>query len=316
MKSAFIAARALLFATAFMWLWFWVIVRVQPLSGPWDGALPVWISAPGVVLAALGAVGIVICIALFVVRGRGTPAIFDAPRRFVSVGPYRHVRNPMYLSALATFYGVGMYLRSFAVLAFAVAWFLLVHGFVLLIEEPDLRRRFGASYDDYCRKVPRWLPRVFAMLSLVCLVVAPIHAQTPPDFTGTWTLNVLRSDYGPFAAPERRTDVIEHRNASLRLTRREVPSGGQERTGEWSCSTERIECTNTIGGTELKSIAHWEGPVLVVDTKTTYQGQEAFLEDRWQLSSDRRVLTITRHAVSPQGTADQTFVLESAGRGQ
>ena len=99
------------------------------------------------------------CLFLFVSKGRGTPALFDAPRRFVAVGPYRHVRNPMYLSALATFAGYGFYVRSLAVLAFAAAWFLMIHLVVVLIEEPGLRRRFDGPYADYCAHVPRWLPR-------------------------------------------------------------------------------------------------------------------------------------------------------------
>ena len=93
-------------------------------------------------------------------RGRGTPAIFDAPRRFVAVGPYKYVRNPMYLSAIATFLGFGLYARSLAVLAFAGAWFLMIHLFVVFIEEPGLRRRFGGTYDAYVYRVRRWMPVV------------------------------------------------------------------------------------------------------------------------------------------------------------
>ena len=162
MTSAFIAARAVVFAALFMGGWFWVVLRLQPLSRDWDGAFPVWLAAPGVGLGLAGALGVVVCIGLFVVRGRGTPAIFDAPRRFVAVGPYRYVRNPMYLSAIATFCGFALYARSFAVLAFAAGWFLLIHAFVLVVEEPGLRLRFGRTYEQYCDRVPRWLPRAAA----------------------------------------------------------------------------------------------------------------------------------------------------------
>lgn len=311
MMSAFIAVRALVFATAFMGAWFWVILRLRPLSREWDAVLPVWIAAPGVALGLAGALGIVLCIALFVVRGRGTPAIFDAPRRFVAVGPYRHVRNPMYLSAIATFCGFGLYTRSLAVLAFAAAWFLMIHAVVLFIEEPGLRRRFGGTYAEYCRRVPRWMPRAAAALALAMFAATPTGAQSVrPDFSGTWTLNVARSDYGPFPPPARRIDVVEHREATLKVTRRDVSDSGEERAGQWACTTERVECTNTIGGTEMRSTIRWEESALVVETKTTFQGQEAFIQDRWTLSPDRRTLTISRHAVSPQGSADQRFVLE------
>jgi protein-S-isoprenylcysteine O-methyltransferase Ste14 len=311
MSSAFVAARAMIFAAAFMGGWFWVILRLQPLSREWDAALPLWTTAPGLLLALVGSIGIVVCVALFVVRGRGTPAIFDAPRKFVAVGPYRLARNPMYLSAFATFGGYGLYVRSLAVLAFAAAWFLLAHFFVLFVEEPGLRRRFGSTYDQYCARVPRWMPRTAAALLAAAFIVAPTHGQAArPDLTGTWTLSVGRSDYGPFLPPIRRTDVIEHRDATLKVARREVMSTGDHRAGEWACSTDGIECTNTIGGTEMKSTAHWEETTLVVETKTTYRGQEASLEDRWTLSPDRHTLTIHRSATSPQGTAEQTFVLE------
>lgn len=148
-------------------------------------------------------------------------------------------------------------------------------------------------------------------LSLAVSLAAPAAAQAArPDFTGSWTLNLARSDYGPFPAPAGRTDVIDHRGTNLEVTRRETGSSGEERTGKWTCTTDRVECTNTLGGNQLKTIVHWEDATLVVATKTMFQGQEAFIEDRWTLSPDRRTLTIARHAVSPQGTADQTFVLE------
>jgi len=148
-------------------------------------------------------------------------------------------------------------------------------------------------------------------VSLALLAVWPASAQpAQPDFSGTWSLNVTRSDYGPFPPPARRTDVIDHRGTSLEVTRRETGGSGEERTGKWTCTTERVECTNTLGGNQSKTTVHWEDATLVVATKTMFQGQEAFIEDRWTLSPDRRTLTIARHAVSPQGTADQRFVLE------
>ena len=169
MESAFIAARAAILAFLFMGGWFWLVLRLQPLSRGWDAALPPWIAAPGIALGLAGALGIAVCVALFAVRGRGTPALFDAPRCFVAVGPYRYVRNPMYLSALATFAGFGLYVRSLAVLAFAAAWFLMIHAVVLMVEEPGLRRRFGRTYADYCDRVPRWMPRASAALALALL---------------------------------------------------------------------------------------------------------------------------------------------------
>jgi protein-S-isoprenylcysteine O-methyltransferase Ste14 len=162
MVLAFAAARALVFSAAFIGGWVWVVLQLQPLTRDWDAVLPAWLAAPGLVLGLTGSLGMLMCIALFVVRGRGTPAIFDAPRKFVAVGPYRYVRNPMYLSALMTVAGYGLFVRSLAVLGFAGAWFVLAHAFVLVIEEPGLRGRFGQIYAGYCERVPRWIPRAAA----------------------------------------------------------------------------------------------------------------------------------------------------------
>jgi hypothetical protein len=152
-----------------------------------------------------------------------------------------------------------------------------------------------------------------ATLSLAVSIGVPATAQPArPDFTGTWTLNLSRSDYGPFPAPARRIDVIDHRGPTLEVTRRETNSRGEERTGRWACTTDRLECTNTLGGNPLKTSVHWDGATLIGETKTIFQGQEAFIEDRWTLSADGRTLTIARHAVSPQGAVDQMFVFERA----
>ena len=76
----------------------------------------------------------------------------------MAVGPYRYVRNPMYLGAAAILVGVGLMLRSPA--AAGVAFFLLAlaHAFVMLYEEPNLETRFGESYRRYKGSVNRWLP--------------------------------------------------------------------------------------------------------------------------------------------------------------
>jgi protein-S-isoprenylcysteine O-methyltransferase Ste14 len=95
----------------------------------------------------------------FVRSGRGTPAPFDAPRKFVASGPYRVVRNPMYIGGLTVLAGFALYLRSPAVLIFSAVWILFADAFVMLYEEPTLARKFGQEYEAYRRVVPRWFPR-------------------------------------------------------------------------------------------------------------------------------------------------------------
>jgi protein-S-isoprenylcysteine O-methyltransferase Ste14 len=288
-----------------------VIERVRPLSEPWDALLPAWLAVPGVLLAVCGAAGVLVCIGLFVVHGRGTPALFDAPRRFVALGPYRWVRNPMYVSALALFLGCGLYWRSLAVLAFSAAWFVLFHIVVIGIEEPGLAVRFGETYDEYRRRVPRWIPGTGGAVAVVLLMaVTPVLAQTvKPDFSGTWVLDPARSSYGPFPAPDKRIDVVEHREPDIKVIRRDVV-GGEERTGEWLCGVGKAECTNAIRGTRMTSRVEWEDVALLVRSQTDFQGQPASIVDRWTLSPDRRTLTIVRQASSPAGAITQTFVFD------
>ncbi len=98
------------------------------------------------------------CIWLFASVGRGTPLPLDAPRRFVAVGPYRWVRNPIYISALLVVIGEAWLFLSLPLLLYSAAMAICFHLFVIAYEEPTLRRRFGESYEHYCRTVNRWTP--------------------------------------------------------------------------------------------------------------------------------------------------------------
>jgi protein-S-isoprenylcysteine O-methyltransferase Ste14 len=93
-------------------------------------------------------------------EGRGTPAVFDPPKKFVPHGPYRVVRNPMYIGGVSMLLGWGLYLTSVAMTLFALVAFLIIHIFVLCAEEPGLRKRFGREYENYCHAVPRWIPHL------------------------------------------------------------------------------------------------------------------------------------------------------------
>ena len=114
----------------------------------------------GMVVTALGATLALSCILTFVFIGRGTPAPFDPPRRLVARGPYRHVRNPMYLGAGLALTGAALFYETSALWAYAGGFLLVTHLFVVLYEEPTLRQTFGEDYETYCRQVRRWWPRL------------------------------------------------------------------------------------------------------------------------------------------------------------
>ncbi len=99
------------------------------------------------------------CVWVFGAVGRGTPGIWDSPRHVVSVGPYRWVRNPIYIGALLIVSGEAWLFLSVDLLLYAAVLAVAFHLLVVGYEEPRLRARFGDAYETYRRTVPRWIPR-------------------------------------------------------------------------------------------------------------------------------------------------------------
>jgi protein-S-isoprenylcysteine O-methyltransferase Ste14 len=155
-----VLARALTYSTLFIGLLL-VFLPARVLS--WSGVTRPATIGPaqvaGMVAGAAGAALAVACILTFAFAGKGTPAPFDPPRRLVAQGPYRFVRNPMYIGAGIALTGAALFYRSLPLLAYAGLFLLVTHIFVVIYEEPTLRRSFGEDYDAYCRRVGRWWPR-------------------------------------------------------------------------------------------------------------------------------------------------------------
>jgi protein-S-isoprenylcysteine O-methyltransferase Ste14 len=119
-------------------------------------ALPVLL---GLVLIGAGLALWVWTVRLFARIGEGTLAPWDATRRLVVAGPYRHVRNPMITAVVAVLAGEAALFGSVGVLIWAAAFFVVNHLYFLLSEERGLERRFGEEYRLYRLNVPRWVPR-------------------------------------------------------------------------------------------------------------------------------------------------------------
>ena len=112
----------------------------------------------GVVLLVCGGALVLETTARFALQGRGTPAPWAPPERFVERGSYRFVRSPMYLGVLLLVVGQALLLGREILFGWAVVAWVIFELSLVTWEEPQLRRRFGASYDDYRRRVKRWLP--------------------------------------------------------------------------------------------------------------------------------------------------------------
>ena len=160
MRTFFITLRTLIYVPSFILFFGCIALSVRAYDQTIGIALPAWTRAIGIIFMIVGSVLVLICVGVFVSRGRGTPAIFDPPREFVALGPYKYVRNPMYVGGFILLIGFGLYHHSVSMLALALLLALLFHLFVLWVEEPGLEQRFGFSYRDYKNSVNRWLPKI------------------------------------------------------------------------------------------------------------------------------------------------------------
>jgi protein-S-isoprenylcysteine O-methyltransferase Ste14 len=156
----FVIVRAVVYATVFIEL---LLIYVPTRLLSWSGIVrPTVMEAPqvaGMIIGTVGALVALWCVLTFAWIGHGTPAPFDPPRRLVIRGPYRFVRNPMYIGAGLALTGAALFYNSVWLLTYAILFLVAAHVFVVRYEEPTLRRTFGEEYDAYCRRVRRWWPR-------------------------------------------------------------------------------------------------------------------------------------------------------------
>lgn len=156
----FVLARAATYSTLFVGLLLvFVPGRILERSGIVRPAHLGGAEYAGIAVGIAGGALALWCIATFMIVGRGTPAPFDPPRKLVDRGPYRYVRNPMYLGAALALCGAAIFYRSAALFGYAGLFLLAAHVFVVWYEEPTLARLFGADYEAYRARVGRWLAR-------------------------------------------------------------------------------------------------------------------------------------------------------------
>ena len=152
------AAASLTVGTSFFALWFWLLPRWLGFQTSGTAGWR-WLAAYPSILGFAIALR---CVWDFGWTGRGTPVPVAPPKNLVVVGFYRHVRNPMYLGFAAGWIGLWIVLGHASALAVAAAAAVAlgVNLFVIFYEEPTLSKKFGADYEEYCRNVRRWWPRL------------------------------------------------------------------------------------------------------------------------------------------------------------
>ncbi|MGH7488854.1 MAG: methyltransferase family protein [Thermoanaerobaculia bacterium] len=153
----FAVVRTLIVSALFISLWTWFVPR-------WINGNPAFADPRplGWIVIAIGSVIAGGCIFEFAWRGIGTPALFDPPRRLVISGPYRWVRNPMYVGMGIILLGEGITFPRLmnTMLIMIVSLWCALMLFIIGYEEPTLRAKFGEDYIEYCKHVRRWIPRM------------------------------------------------------------------------------------------------------------------------------------------------------------
>jgi hypothetical protein len=154
---------------------------------------------------------------------------------------------------------------------------------------------------------------IVAVLSVTAFATSMI-AQTKPNFSGTWKLNVTKSSFDPLPTPDSRTDVITHNDPTLKIDVDQ--KGGQgDLAATINYTTDGKEATNKVGPLDIKSTLAWEGSNLVVNSKLTINDAEVNVKNIWTLSDDGKTLTQNAHITSPMGEFDQKMVLEKQDAG-
>jgi hypothetical protein len=154
------------------------------------------------------------------------------------------------------------------------------------------------------------LSTLFVLLVLPIAVSARAQDATV-NFTGKWSLDASKSDFGPMPPPESVVHVIDHKEPSVKIVTTQKGAQG-EATTERQLTTDGKENTNKMrmgpAEQEVKSTTKWSDKALTTAYKLDMQGTVLDVNDSWKLSDDGKVLTIVRDIKSAQGDFTLTMV--------
>ena len=138
-----------------------IIPSVLLYCSHWQpGGFVLWRFIIGLICFLAGILLAVSTVRLFPKLGNGTPAPWDPTTKMIVTGPYAYVRNPMITGVVLILIGEALMLGSLAVGIWAVLFLIINMFYFPLSEEPGLRKRFGKEYEEYCKYVPRYIPRL------------------------------------------------------------------------------------------------------------------------------------------------------------
>lgn len=144
---------------------------------------------------------------------------------------------------------------------------------------------------------------------LTLFTLLTLSAFAKPNFAGDWKMNASKSEFGQFPAPSAMTQKVTHEDPSLKVASKMSTDNG-DMEFESTYTTDGKECTNQFGPNPMKSTLKWDGDTLVIDTKGQFGDNDFTLQDKWDLSTDGKTLTLRRHWASSRGEMDQKIVFE------
>lgn len=121
-------------------------------TSPYMHSVPV-----GLVLIAVGLVPPIWAIAEFHRQDTQLSVTSDTNNKLVIGGPFRFSRNPIYLGLIVFTLGVAVTCGALPLFAVPVLTFATVNWVHIRFEQAKMRRQFGAAFEDYARKVRRWI---------------------------------------------------------------------------------------------------------------------------------------------------------------
>jgi ankyrin repeat protein len=167
---------------------------------------------------------------------------------------------------------------------------------VLLKHGADINQKndLGWTALTFAELTARSVPDRKVIVQLLRSAGVPSAAKNQ-NFTGTWKINPVKSDFGQMPVPQR-VDKIAHDDPILK-----IETEGEDFTWSVTLRTDGKETTNEIRGNRSKSVAKWEGDKLFVDTRATFNGNAVTIKEDWDLSSDGKTLTVVRRIISSVG---------------
>jgi hypothetical protein len=157
------------------------------------------------------------------------------------------------------------------------------------------------------------LGKILLVIALLSTVVPATLAQGHPDFSGTWKLNLDKSDYGDLQGPETRIDVIEQHDGHVS---ERVTAEGRHRKQQYTLlfatdgSETALPPETKMGSVTILSVsAKWQGETLVVTQNLRFQGAPLVATNAYMLSGDGKTLTIAL-ALGSSRIPAATFVFD------